>query len=137
MVLKARTPREHPDLPSLTPVFPGAEFQEREIWDLFGIRFAGHPDLRRILLWEGFAGHPLRKDWREPQYEEEAKPFSSRWPDGRPEAEPGRPYLRPEPDFPEEGWEPEGDRALYEALEAGCGEGAGSRPCSTAKPSSS
>ncbi|MFN3929911.1 MAG: NADH-quinone oxidoreductase subunit C, partial [Thermoflexus sp.] len=47
-----------------------------------GIRFAGHPNLKRILLWEGFHGHPLRKDWKEPYFEEEHKPFSSRWPSG-------------------------------------------------------
>ena len=55
LVLKAQTPREDAALPSLVPVWPGAEFQEREAWDLMGIRFDGHPDLRRILLWEGFA----------------------------------------------------------------------------------
>lgn len=114
VVLKARTPRDEPVLPSLTRVFPGAEFQEREIWDLFGIRFEGHPDLRRILLWEGFAGHPLRKDWREPLFEEETKPFSSRWPDGHP----GQP---PEGRFthPDAGPAGDPDRAVYDALEAG------------------
>jgi NADH:ubiquinone oxidoreductase subunit D len=77
-------PREDPvELPSLVPVYPGAEFQEREAWDLLGIKFTGHPDLRRILMWEGFAGHPLRKDWNEAYFEEEAKPFKSRWPDGK------------------------------------------------------
>lgn len=82
LVLKAQTPREDAALPSLVPVWPGAEFQEREAWDLMGIRFDGHPDLRRILLWEGFAGHPLRKDWKEAYYEQEQKPFDSRWPGG-------------------------------------------------------
>ena len=69
-----------PSVPSLTPIWKGANFQEREVWDMFGIRFDGHPYLRRILLWEGFDGHPLRKDWHEPYYEEEHKPFKSRWP---------------------------------------------------------
>jgi len=55
--------RENPSLPSLYPVWQGADFQEREIYDLFGISFEGHPDLRRIFLWEGFPGYPLRKDF--------------------------------------------------------------------------
>ncbi len=55
--------RDAPELPSVTPVWYGAQLQEREVYDLFGIRFSGHPDLRRIFLWEGFAGYPLRKDF--------------------------------------------------------------------------
>jgi NADH:ubiquinone oxidoreductase subunit D/NADH:ubiquinone oxidoreductase subunit C len=81
-VFKARTPRDAAQLPSVTPIWRGAEFQEREAWDLMGVRFEGHPDLRRILMWEGFAGHPLRKDWKEAYYEDAVKPFKSRWPDG-------------------------------------------------------
>jgi NADH-quinone oxidoreductase subunit C/D len=78
---KVRVPdKADPHVPSLMPLFRSADFQEREVWDMFGIRFDGHPDLRRILLWEGFDGHPLRKDWREPYYEEEHKPLGSRWP---------------------------------------------------------
>ena len=53
-------------LASLTPVWRSAEFQEREAYDLFGIRFDGHPDLRRILMWEEFQDHPMRKDYVEP-----------------------------------------------------------------------
>jgi NADH-quinone oxidoreductase subunit C len=53
-------------LPSLTPVWRSAEFQEREIFDLFGIIFDGHPDLRRLLMWEGFLDHPMRKDYVDP-----------------------------------------------------------------------
>jgi NADH-quinone oxidoreductase subunit C len=53
-------------LPSLTPAWRGAEFQEREIFDLYGVVFDGHPDLRRILMWDGYADHPMRKDYREP-----------------------------------------------------------------------
>src|SRR5512138_3148894 len=53
-------------LPSLTPVWRAAEFQEREIYDLYGIVFDGHPDLRRILMWDGFKDHPMRKDYVEP-----------------------------------------------------------------------
>jgi NADH-quinone oxidoreductase subunit C len=48
---------------SLTPLWKGANFLEREVWDLFGIRFIDHPDLRRVLLYEEFQGHPLRKDY--------------------------------------------------------------------------
>lgn len=57
-------PEFEPVVPSLTQVYPGANQQEREIFDLMGIRFKGHPRMERILLWEGFPGHPLRKDWR-------------------------------------------------------------------------
>ena len=63
-VLKVRIEeRDEPEIPSVVPVWYGAHLQEREVYDLFGIRFAGHPDLRRIFLWEGFAGYPLRKDF--------------------------------------------------------------------------
>jgi NADH-quinone oxidoreductase subunit C len=62
-------------LSSLTPVYRSAEFQEREIFDLYGIRFDGHPDLRRILMWDEFVDHPMRKDYREPDdYEYEPTP---------------------------------------------------------------
>ena len=53
-------------LPSLTPLYRAAEFQEREIYDLYGIRFDGHPDLRRILMWDEFVDHPMRKDYVPP-----------------------------------------------------------------------
>jgi NADH-quinone oxidoreductase subunit D/NADH-quinone oxidoreductase subunit C/D len=83
LVLRARLrDKSAPQLPSLQPIWPGADFQEREVYDMMGIRFDGHPNLRRILLWEGFSGHPLRKDFREPYYEEDTKPFKSRHPDG-------------------------------------------------------
>lgn len=82
VVLKVQVDRDNPVVPSLTPMWPGADFQEREAWDLLGIKFDGHPDLRRILTWDGFHGHPLRKDWQEAFYEEDAKPFGSRWPGG-------------------------------------------------------
>ncbi|MGA9520358.1 MAG: NADH-quinone oxidoreductase subunit C [Myxococcaceae bacterium] len=61
--LKVRVGGEHPELPSLAPVFQGASWWERFIWDFYGIKFTGHPDLRRILLYEEFKGHPLRKDY--------------------------------------------------------------------------
>jgi NADH:ubiquinone oxidoreductase subunit D/NADH:ubiquinone oxidoreductase subunit C len=79
--LKVRLPdRDDPHVPSVTPVWNGANFQEREVWDMFGVHFDGHPNPRRILLWEGFGGYPLRKDWHEPYFEEGSKPFGSRWP---------------------------------------------------------
>jgi NADH-quinone oxidoreductase subunit D/NADH-quinone oxidoreductase subunit C/D len=81
-VLKVRLPEERPSPPSLIGVYPGADLQEREAYDLFGIRFLGHPALRRIFLWEGFAGHPMRKDWKEAYHETDSKPFKSRHPDG-------------------------------------------------------
>jgi len=62
-------------LPSLTPIWRSAELQEREIFDLYGIHFEGHPDLRRILMWDEFVDHPMRKDYREPDdYEWEPTP---------------------------------------------------------------
>jgi len=54
------------ELPSLTPIWRSAEFQEREIFDLFGIVFTGHPDLRRLLMWLEFKDHPMRRDYMEP-----------------------------------------------------------------------
>jgi NADH-quinone oxidoreductase subunit C/D len=118
--IKCRVAREDPVIPSLVSVYPGAEFQEREAWDLLGIRFEGHPDLRRILTWEGFEGHPLRKDWHEPYYNEEVKPFKDRWPNAsqRPAEErtPYRDNLKFPPGFNPEGWLQQDDDALYEAL---------------------
>lgn len=52
-----------PEVPSVTPIWKGADWLEREVYDLFGVRFVGHPDLRRIVTWEGFEAHPLRKDY--------------------------------------------------------------------------
>lgn len=82
LVFKAQTARENSSIPSLIDVWPGVDFQEREAYDLFGIRFPGHPNLKRILLWDGFNGHPMRKDWHEAYYEADTKPFDSRWPKG-------------------------------------------------------
>ncbi len=82
IIFKTRADAANPVVPSLVSVWPGAELQEREVYDMMGVRFEGHPDLRRILLWEGFEGYPLRKDWKEPYYEQETKPFKSRWPRG-------------------------------------------------------
>jgi NADH-quinone oxidoreductase subunit C len=64
VVIKTRCyDRENPAVPSVTGLWQGADFQEREIYDLMGVTFEGHPNLKRIFLWEGFPGHPLRKDW--------------------------------------------------------------------------
>ena len=57
------------------PVWRSCELQEREVFDLFGVNFTGHPDLRRILMWDEFEGHPMRKDYVEPfDYEWEPTP---------------------------------------------------------------
>ncbi len=61
--VKVPVPEEDPAVDSLTPLWKGANWLEREAWDMYGIRFRGHPDLRRILLYEEFQGHPLRKDY--------------------------------------------------------------------------
>lgn len=77
VILRVRTAnRTDPvTLPSLTPVWRSCEFQEREIFDLFGIAFEGHPDLRRLLMWDEFTGFPMRKDYVEPDdYEWEPTP---------------------------------------------------------------
>lgn len=63
VVLKVRVPRTNPKISSLVSIFRGAEFQEREAYDMFGLIYEGHPDLRRIFMWEGFEGFPLRKDY--------------------------------------------------------------------------
>lgn len=64
IVVKARiADHESPALPSAYPVYKGALLQEREVFDLMGVHFEGHPDLRRLFLWDGFPGHPLRKDF--------------------------------------------------------------------------
>jgi len=120
LVIKARTPREDATVPSLFQLYPGADFQEREAWDLMGINFEGHPDLRRILLWEGFAGHPLRKDWQEAYFEEDNKPFKSRWPDGNiSRSEEHNPFgknVRYPEGFNPETWEVKTEQALYDSL---------------------
>ncbi len=74
--------KENPVISSAGPVYYGALQQEREVYDFFGIRFAGHPNLRRIFMWEGFEGYPLRKSYKEPYYEQERKPFETRWDQG-------------------------------------------------------
>ena len=77
LIIRMRTANRTDDLtlPSLTPVWRSCEFQEREIYDLYGIIYTGHPDLRRILMWDEFSGHPMRKDYTPPDdYEWEPTP---------------------------------------------------------------
>ncbi len=80
LVIRQRTENrsDRVTVPSLTPVWRSAEFQEREIYDLYGIVFANHPDLRRILMWDEFEDHPMRKDYVEPNdYEYEPTPHDA------------------------------------------------------------
>jgi NADH:ubiquinone oxidoreductase subunit D/NADH:ubiquinone oxidoreductase subunit C len=124
LLFKVQVLRVDPiEVPSVTPIWPGADFQEREAWDLYGIKFIGHPDLRRILMWEGFAGHPMRKDWKEAFYEEDVKPFKSRWPDGNHTyAEQRAPYhdnVSFEPGFDPEKWTTDSSEdMLYASLKS-------------------
>jgi NADH-quinone oxidoreductase subunit C len=67
--------RFDPIAPSVIDIWRGADYQEREIYDLMGIKFKNHPNLKRLLLWEGFEGHPLRRDYLEP-------PMPYNWPQG-------------------------------------------------------
>jgi NADH-quinone oxidoreductase subunit C len=86
-----------PELPSITPLFRGAEFQEREAYDLYGIKFTGHPDLRRILMWDEFKDFPMRKDYEPPDdFEWEPTPHDKvlqqarkHWPAQQPAGRPG------------------------------------------------
>lgn len=77
VVIRMRTANrtDQVEMPSLTPIWRSAEFQEREVFDLYGIVFTGHPDLRRLLMWDAFKDHPMRKDYVEPDdYEYEPTP---------------------------------------------------------------
>lgn len=130
LVFKVQVPRTAPVVDTLVDVYPGADLQEREAWDLFGVRFKGHPNLRRILMWEGFEGHPMRKDYHEPYYVEDAKPFGNRWPAGKVfRSEDQLPYFKNvqyPAGFSADSWIPEGDSQMYVSLgsEAGNGDGA-------------
>jgi NADH-quinone oxidoreductase subunit C len=80
VILRMRTANrtDQLEMPSLTPIWRSAEFQEREIFDLYGIVFTGHPDLRRLLMWEGFKDHPMRRDYVDPDdYEYEPTPHDA------------------------------------------------------------
>jgi NADH-quinone oxidoreductase subunit C len=105
LLLRTRVPRDAPVLASLTPVFAGAAWHERETYEMFGVGFAGHPDLKPLLLPDGFAGQPLRKDFVL------ASRVAKEWPGAR---EPGESHtgatrrrMRP-PGVPDPGeWGPE------------------------------
>jgi NADH-quinone oxidoreductase subunit C/D len=120
LLYKCRIARDDAHVPTLVPIYPGAELQEREVYDMYGIRFDGHPDLRRILMWEGFEGWPLRKDYQEAFFEEEGKPFKNRWPEGDVyRIEDNNPFnnnLVYPLDFDPEDWEPQAEELLYDSL---------------------
>lgn len=74
VTIRTRVKRDNPKIPSLVSIYRAAEFQEREAYDMYGIIYEGHPDLRRMFMWEGFEGFPMRKDyvqedteWLEPE----------------------------------------------------------------------
>jgi NADH-quinone oxidoreductase subunit C/D len=130
LMFKARTPRDAAEVPSVVSIWPGAEFQEREAYDMYGIRFTGHPDLRRILMWEGFEGYPLRKDWKEAYYEQDHKPFDSRWPGGHHVPSEERVKYHDNIAFPSEGFNvetfvPEAEHLLYSGITPVPGDGNG------------
>ncbi|MCC6261388.1 MAG: NADH-quinone oxidoreductase subunit D [Anaerolineales bacterium] len=122
LVFRVQAERVDPiEVPSLVEIWAGADFQEREAYDLFGIKFTSHPDLRRILMWEGFEGYPLRKDWKEAFFEEEAKPFKSRWPEGKHTYAEFKNPFRDNLNFPENfdpnSYQPDNEDDLYASLE--------------------
>ena len=120
LIFRAQAPRQDPVLPSLVEVYPGADFQEREAWDLYGIRFSGHPNLRRILMWEGFHGHPMRKDYHEAYHEQDGKPFDNRWPEGNVYRIEDKTEYFKNVQYPQgfvpEGWSPDADQQLYAGM---------------------
>jgi len=103
--LRVRVPEDN-TIASAVAVFPGANLQEREVYDLYGIIFDRHPNLRRVLTWEGFNGHPMRKDWHEAYFEEEQKPFRNRHPKGAYEWHEDNVPWGKNTTYPE-GWDPE------------------------------
>jgi len=123
LVVKARAPEEDPEIPSLYYLWKTCYLQEREIYDLYGINFTGHPNMKRILLWDDFHGHPMRKDYEEAYYEEPVKPFTSRWPGGHHERiETNNPFNKnvvyPE-DWDIDNWQPdEFEDALEHVIQA-------------------
>jgi NADH-quinone oxidoreductase subunit C len=83
IIVKAKVPADDPHLPSVTSLWNAADWAEREVFDMFGVRFDGHPNMKRILMYEPFEGHPLRKsypyDRRQPLVEER-DPIADPWP---------------------------------------------------------
>jgi NADH-quinone oxidoreductase subunit C len=83
LTVKVKAGGEEPTVPSVAALWRNANWAEREVWDMFGVRFDGHPDLRRIMMYPEFIGHPLRKDYpvdkRQPLVEER-DPISDPWP---------------------------------------------------------
>ncbi len=76
--MKTMNRTDQVELPSLTPIWRSAEFQEREVFDLYGVVFKGHPDLRRLLMWDEFKDHPMRRDYVDPDdYEYEPTPHDA------------------------------------------------------------
>jgi len=107
LVLKVRADKADPEVPSLVPVWPGADFQEREVSEMMGIRFPGHPNPKHLILWDGFEGYPLRKDWKEPYFDEEKKPFSNRHPNAKVSQAEERTRFGRNVQYPP-GWDPTG-----------------------------
>jgi len=121
LTLSTRVSRDNAVVPSLFHEFPSADLQEREVYDLLGVNFTGHPDLRRVLLWDGFEGYPLRKDYKEAFFDEEKKPFGSRWPDGHVKrAEDDNPYgknvVYPDNMKPIQEYDPSVENLLYSKM---------------------
>ncbi len=83
VIVKAKVPTDDPRLPSVTSLWRAADWAEREVYDMFGVRFEGHPNLKRVLMYEPFTGYPLRKsypyDRRQPLIEER-DPIANPWP---------------------------------------------------------
>ena len=123
LVFKVRAPEDDPEIPSLYDLWKTSYLQEREIYDLYGINFTDHPNMKRVLLWDDFYGHPMRKDYEEAYYELPVKPFTSRWPGGHHERiETKNPYGKNvvyPPDWDIDEWIPqEGEPALEHLIDS-------------------